>query len=128
MKFRIEGKYYKENCFPDLNDLLREAARHPIAYNKMKKQYEFITINAIRRDLRGWKAESKVTPVYRFYEKNKGRKRDYDNISAGARKIINDALVKAQVLKDDSPTYLEFGTSEFYYSDKPAIEVELKEV
>lgn len=125
MKFRIEGEYFNKNCFPGLNDLLHEATRHPQAYGRMKKQYEMIAINAIRRDLRGWKATGKVVPIYRFYEKNKGKKRDYDNISAGARKIINDALVKAQIIKDDNPMYLEFGSNEFYYSDKPAIEVEL---
>lgn len=128
MKFRIEGEYFNKNCFPGLNDLLHEATRHPQAYGKMKKQYEFIAINAIRRDLRGWKATGYIIPHFKFGERLKGKKRDYDNIVAGGRKIILDAMTKAKVIEDDSPQYLDYGTNEFVYTDKPFIEVELEEV
>lgn len=128
MKFRIEGEYFGKNCFPGLNDLLHEASTHPMAYNKMKKQYEMIAINSMRRSLKGWKANSLIVPHYTFGEKRKGKKRDYDNIVAGARKIINDALTKAKYIDDDSPKYLAYGTNEFVYTDKPFIEVELEEV
>ena len=53
MKFRIEGAFFGEKCFPGLNDLLHEAERHPQAYNRMKRQYQMVAVNAIRRDLRG---------------------------------------------------------------------------
>lgn len=128
MKFRIEGEYFGKNCFPGLNDLLHEASTHPMAYNKMKKQYEMIAINSMRRSLKGWKANSLIVPHYTFGEKRKGKKRDYDNIVAGARKIINDALTKAKYIDDDSPKYLAYGTNDFVYVDKPFIEVELVEV
>lgn len=123
--FLIKGKYWKDKCFPGLNDMLAEASRHPMAYNKMKKQYEMIAINSIRRNLRGWKPNGLVYPEYIFYEPKKGQKRDYDNISAAGRKIINDALVKAKVLEDDNPKFLLFGDSKFVYADEPAIEVRL---
>lgn len=126
--FIINGTYHGDKCFPSLNDMLREAERHPKAYNKMKRDYEFIAINAIRRFLKGWKAEGKVIPHYTFGEPNKGQIRDYDNISAAARKIINDALVKTSTIKDDKPQYLEFGTSEFVYVETPYIKVELEVV
>lgn len=128
MKFRIEGEYFGKNCFPGLNDLLHEATTHPMAYGKMKKQYEMIAINAIRRDLRGQKATGNVIPRFTFGERNKGKKRDYDNIVAGGRKIILDALTRAKVIEDDSPKYLGYGTNDFVYVDKPFIEVELEEV
>lgn len=128
MKFRIEGEYFNKNCFPGLNDLLHEATRHPQAYGRMKKQYEMIATNSIRRYLRGYKCEGYVIPHFTFGERNKGKKRDYDNIVAGGRKIILDALTKTQTIKDDSPTYLGFGTNDFVYVDKPFIEVELEEV
>ena len=106
--FVISGTYYGDKCFPSLNDMLHEAERHPKAYNKMKSDYEFIAINAIRRFLKGWKAEGKIIPHYIFGEPNKGQIRDYDNISAAARKVINDAMVKTSTIKDDKPEYLEF--------------------
>lgn len=124
--FKIYGKYHNEKCFPSLNDMLHEAERHPQAYNKMKRMYGFIAINSIRMDLRGWKANGVVIPHYVFGEPNKGKKRDYDNIVAAARKIINDALVETKTIKDDNPTYLEYGTNEFVYTDTPFIEVRLE--
>lgn len=124
--FEIRGAYYKEKCFPSLNVLLAEAERHPQAYNRMKRQYEMVATSCIRRDLRTWKPIGIVIPHYTFGEPKKGKKRDYDNISSAARKIINDALVKAHYLEDDNPSYLEYGTNEFVYVDEPFIKVVLE--
>ena len=60
-------------------------------------------------------------------EKNKGVKRDFDNVVAAGRKIINDALVKSETLKDDNPNYLMYGRNKFVYTDKPFIEVRIIE-
>ena len=128
MRFVISGAFYKEKCFPGLNDLLHEAERHPRAYNEMKKQYELIAVNAIRRYLRGWKATRRIRLHYEVGEPKKGNKSDYDNIVAAGRKIINDALTKTKTIKDDSPTFLEYGTNSFVYVDKPYIAVEIEEV
>ena len=102
-KFIIKGAYFGEKCFPGLNDLLHEAEKHPNAYNQMKRQYQMIAINAIRRDLRGYKAKGLIALHYTFGEPNKGNRRDYDNIVAAGRKIINDALTNTETIKDDSP-------------------------
>lgn len=126
--FVINGSYYGDKCFPSLNDMLHEAERHPKAYNKMKRDYEFVAINAIRRFLRGWKAEGRIIPHYTFGEPNKGQIRDYDNIVAAARKIINDAMVKTNTIVDDKPEYLGYGTNEFVYVDTPFIKVDLEEI
>lgn len=128
MIFTIKGAFYGEKCFPGLNDMLHEAERHPKAYNDMKRQYQMIAVNAIRRDLRGFKAKGRVELNYTFCEPKKGNKRDYDNIVAAARKIITDALVRTGVLKDDSPRYLGYGTNTFTYGDVPYIRVEIVEV
>lgn len=128
MKFVISGAFYKEKCFPGLNDLLHEAERHPRAYNKMKTQYEMIAVNVIRIQLRGWRATGRIRLHYEFGEPKKGNKRDYDNIVAAGRKIINDALTKTKTIKDDSPTFLEYGTNSFVYVDKPYISVEIEVV
>ena len=127
-KFVIKGAYYGEKCLPGLTDLLREAEKHPKAYNTMKQQYQMIAVNAIRRNLRGFKAQGLVIPHYTFCEPKKGNKRDYDNIAAAGRKIINDALTKTETIKDDSPKYLGYGTNKFVYTDSPFIAVEIEEV
>ena len=126
--FIISGRYYGDKCFPGLNDLLHEAERHPCAYNKMKKDFTMITVNAIRRYLKGYKAEGRVILHYTFGEPKKGKIRDYDNIVAAGRKIINDALVKTKTIVDDSPKYLAYGTNEFEYTDNPYIKVVIEEL
>ena len=131
LSFQICGAYYPHKnptkTFPGLNDLLREAERHPMSYNRMKRDFELIAINAIRVGLRRWKPTGIVIPHYVFAEPDKGHKRDYDNIASAGRKIINDALVKSGYLKDDSPEYLEYGTNTFVYSLVPYIKVYLEE-
>ena len=128
IKFIIKGAYYGDKCFPGLNDLLHEAERHPKAYNTMKQQYQMLAVNAIRRHLRGFKLQGLVIPHYTFCEPKMGNKRDYDNIAAAGRKIINDALTKTGTIKDDSPQYLGYGTNTFIYDDEPFIEVLLETV
>lgn len=126
--FTIEGRHYKDNCLPGLNDLLREAERHPMAYNRMKKEMEYIAMASIRRDLRGWKPSTKISLDITWGEKNKGARRDYDNVVAAGRKIINDALVKSGTIKDDNPNYLMYGRNKFVYTPTPFVRVELREI
>lgn len=125
--FEIKGTYFKNNCLPCLNDLLAEATRHPMAYSRLKKDMEWYVTCALRRDLKDWKPKGRVSLNITWGEKNKGNKRDYDNICAGGRKIINDAMVKAKYLQDDSPKYLGYGENTFVYTDKPFIRVEIVE-
>ena len=125
--FRITGNHWKENCLPSLNDLLSEMGRHPMAYNRLKKKLEQVVITSIRRDLDGYKATKRVRLYILWGEKKKGVKRDFDNITGGGSKVINDALVKAGVIKDDNPQWLLPTKSEFVYTDKPYIEVQIRE-
>lgn len=129
MMFKIRGAHYGDKCFPGLNDMLHQAERHPEAYNEMKRKYQRIAINAIRLDLKGKKPKGRVKLHYEFGEPRKGNKRDYDNIQSAGRKIINDALVKAGTIKDDSPNYLDWGSNTFVYtSGEPYILVEIEEL
>ena len=124
--FTVNGTHYKSNCLPGLNDLLREAERHPIAYNRLKKEMETIIISCIRRDLRGWKPNGLCQLNIVYGEKSKGNRRDYDNVVAAARKLINDALVKSGTLKDDNPSYLLYGKNKFMYTDEVFVRVEIE--
>lgn len=126
--FEIKGTYHKDNCLPTLNDMLAQATRHPLAYNDLKKDMEFITIRAIRKDLKGWRATKRVRLDITWGEKAKGNLRDWDNVVAAGRKIINDALVKTSTLEDDNPRYLGYGTNTFVYTDSPFVRVEIVEI
>lgn len=129
MIFTIKGNHYHEKCFPGLNDLLHAAEKNPKDYNAMKRKFQTIAVNAIRRDLRGKKCEGKVSLHYTFCEPARGNKRDYDNICSAGRKIITDALVKTKTIVDDSPKYLEYGSNKFVYSEgQPFIRVEIEMV
>lgn len=126
--FIIRGEHYHNKCFPSLNDLLHEAGRDPRAYNRMKRKYEGIAIDEVRKQLRNYKVECKCRLDYHFGEPIKGQKRDYDNIVSASRKIITDALKKCKVIEDDSPQYLEFGNNYFEYVSEPYIKVEIVKV
>ena len=66
---------------------------------------------------------------YKFYEPQKGQKRDYMNIFSFADKVIEDALQKCGVIKDDDPRYVKNTTHEFFYTDgTPRIEVSIEEI
>ena len=63
---------------------------------------------------------------YLWVEKN--RRRDKDNISSFGRKVIQDALVKMGVLRNDGWENIE-GFSDNFAVDKgkPRIEIEIEE-
>ena len=126
--FEIKGTYWKDNCFPSLNDILAQAERHPKAYNDLKREMEREVIRAVRRYLKGWKATTRVRLDITWGEKNKAPWRDQDNVVGAGRKIITDALVKTQTITDDNPFFLGYGNNAFDYTDKPFIRVEIVEI
>lgn len=89
---------------PSLNELLGGKLRDRI---RLKRQW---------RDLVVCLAQVQLAPVgpvrmrYDFWERD--RRRDLSNVFAGAVKIIEDGLVRARVLRNDSQrwvTRIEFG-------------------
>lgn len=126
--FEIRGTHWKDNCLPSLNDVLAEATKHPKAYWRLKTSMEQVVIASIRRDLGGYKPSKQVALDIVWGERNKGVKRDFDNVVSAGRKIINDALVKNGTLKDDSPKYLLYGRNKFEYASEPYIKVIIREV
>lgn len=132
MIFKIEGRYWKnEKTFPSLNDYIAELGRSPQTGGAMKRKYEKIACNAFRAVWRGQKYKKAVTLHYRYYEPQKGMKRDHMNVHAFADKVIEDALQKCGIIENDSPAYLDGSklTHEFHYtSGTPRIEVEIEEL
>ena len=65
--------------------------------------------------------------IYHWYEPN--HRRDLDNISSFGRKVIQDALVKARVLRNDGWKEIVGFEDRFYMdSKKPRVVVEILEV
>lgn len=70
--------------------------------------------------------KGKVTLAFRWYEPNK--RRDLDNI-AFAKKFIQDALVRTEIIERDDWNGVAGFTDEFFVDkENPRIEVEIKEV
>ena len=127
----VKGEFCGDKCFPSLNDYLKEMGTHPQAGGKFKKKYEMIANNAIRRCLKRWKAQGRITLHYRFYEPAKGVKRDHMNVFTMFDKVFQDSLQACGVIPNDSPQYVDGSriTHEFFYtSEMPKVEIEIEEV
>lgn len=128
-KVLIAGAYFGDRTLPSLNDYIAELGRNPRAGGRFKKQYKLIIISAIRRSLLGWKVtKPPVILHYKFYEKNKGIRRDVMNIFGFADKVFEDALQETGTIGNDNPAWVENTTHEFYWVDgDPYIEIEIEE-
>lgn len=112
---------------PGLNEIIAENRRNYHAGAKLKKEAQYLVTVCIRKTLKRWQASRPVYMRYTWYEPNK--KRDKDNIAAGGRKIIQDALVEMKVLKNDGWNDIVGFQDEFRIDkNEPRIEVEIEEV
>lgn len=130
----IAGNYFGDKCFPDVNNLHAAYGRSPQIGNSMKQKFQRICLNEIRDQIGGLKIEKPVILHYRYFEPEKGQKRDRPNIHGFTTKVFCDALTEhrgAGVIKDDSPKYLLNETHDFFYvpyGEEPRIEVYIEEV
>lgn len=120
-KFTIPGR------LDGLNEYTSANRTNPYMGGKMKKDNENAVIWAIRQQLRGVHINKPVILKYEFWEPNK--KRDLDNVSSFAHKVIQDSLVKTGVLKNDGWNEIAGFLDQFYLDKKtPRIEVTIVEV
>lgn len=111
---------------PGLNDLIDAERRHRQQGAKLKREAEKIVRAYIRQQLRGYHPKTPVTLYYYYYEPNK--RRDKDNISAFAHKVIQDSLVKEGIIDNDGWDYVKDFFDRFYVDKTfPRIEVEIVE-
>ncbi len=110
----------------NLNDYIAAERIHRQKGAKMKADNEYIVIVAIMQCMRGVKVEKPVFMEYNWIEPS--RRRDKDNVSSFGRKVIQDALVRAGVLKNDGWKNI-VGFSDRFEVDKenPRIEVVIEE-
>lgn len=116
-----------DGTLPGLNEIIDASRANYHIGNALKQQAQNAVMWHIRQQLRGVRFEKPVILRYRFYEPN--RRRDKDNIASGAHKVIQDALVKSGVLKNDGWKYVE-GFEDRFDVDKqnPRIVVTIEEV
>ena len=111
---------------PGLNELIDAERRHRQAGAKLKRDAERIVRMYIRQQLRGYKPKTPVTLYYYYYEPN--RRRDLDNIAGFAHKVIQDSLVKEDILANDGWNHIKGFFDSFNIDNKfPRIEVEIVE-
>ena len=119
-------RFVIDERLPSLNEYIRAERSGWQAANSMKHKYENIISACARRS----HLRQIVKPVrirYTFYEKD--RRRDKDNVSGIAHKLVQDALVKSGILINDSWDYVAGFSDEFQVDKKkPRIEVEIIEV
>lgn len=112
---------------PGLNEYTTANRTNPHKGGRMKADAEDVVIWQIRQQLRKIHITKPVLLKYDFYEPNK--RRDLDNISSFAHKVIQDSLVKTGVLKNDGWNEITGYLDQFYCSSKnPRIEVTIQEV
>lgn len=111
----------------NLNDYIAAERTNRHKGAKMKASNESIVAAAVWQCMRGIRIDKPVFMEYTWVEKN--RRRDLDNISSFGRKVIQDALVAAGVLKDDGWKYV-VGFADRFQVDKgnPRIEIRIREV
>lgn len=118
--FTIQGR------LDGLNEFIAANRTNPYMGNKMKQDNEDIVIWSIRQQLKDLHIDVPVVLKYDFYEPN--RRRDLDNISSFAHKVIQDALVKTNVLKNDGWNEIVSYIDQFYIDrNNPRIEVTIIE-
>ena len=99
--------------FPGLNEIIKMAKAHPMAYSALKKRWgEVVTVAIKQAKLKPMKGPVQIH--INWVEKT--RRRDPDNIRAGS-KFILDALVKSKVLPGDNLKTV-WGISDSFLVDK----------
>ena len=111
---------------PGLNEYTDCTRLHRQKGAEMKKYWQNIVGWHIRAQLHGKAFKKPVFLLFTFYERD--RRRDRDNVSSFARKVIQDALVAGGVLQDDGWDYVTGYLDRFAVDAKdPRIEVRFLE-
>lgn len=92
-EFTINGR------LPGMNQWINAQNTNRYKGAQMKKEAQDLCYWQAMQQLKNIRIRKPVIIHYIWYEKN--TRRDLDNISGFGHKVIQDALVKAQVLKDD---------------------------
>ncbi len=118
-------KFEINQRLPSLNEYTKACRANKFIGAKMKEDTENYIWADIKQQLKNSKISHAVKINFTWIEENK--KRDLDNICF-AKKFILDALVKANVLKNDTQNYVIGFTDTFLYDKKSKVIVEIEEI
>lgn len=121
----MKYKFEISERLPGLNEYTRLNRQNRYVGAKLKKDTEDRIYYYILKQLRGIHITKPVHITFTWVEEN--GKRDLDNICF-AKKFILDALVKANILKNDNKEYVLGFVDKFEYADKSKVIVELEEI
>lgn len=113
------------NRLPSLNDYLNKCKHNRHIAAKFKMIIDRQIYCEIKNQLQDLKIEKPVIIHVTWIEENK--RRDVDNVYS-AIKYIQDALVKAEVLKNDNKKHVIDVKNEIYYAEQSCVIVELEEI
>lgn len=120
-EFTIDG------WLPGMNQWISAQNTNRFKGADLKKRAQAKCESAIASQLPGVQIAKPIRMHYIWYERNK--RRDHDNVSGFGHKVIQDALVKCGVLKDDGWAEIVGYTDCFSIDrDNPSIIVMLEEV
>ena len=121
----MKYKFEINNKLPSLNEYTQACRTNKYIGAKMKEDIEINIWADIKEQLKNTKIQNSVKIHFTWIETN--RKRDLDNICF-AKKFILDALVKANVLKNDTQNYVVGFSDTFLYDKKNKVIVEIEEL
>lgn len=89
---------------PTLNELIKADRTSHFVGNKLKQGWQNRIVMCLKKTMKDVHFENPVNLQFVFYEPT--RKRDPDNVSAFARKVILDAMVKCEIIPNDTFKYI----------------------
>lgn len=111
---------------PGLNEYTDACRSSSQKGGRIKSEAQTAVMWQIKAQLQRLHIEKPVFLLFTFYEQD--RRRDRDNVSSFARKVIQDALVKAGTLHDDGWDYVTGYLDNFKVDNQhPRIEVQFIE-
>lgn len=121
----MKQKFIIRGSLPGLNEYINAERTNRYKGAELKSRAESIVLHSLR-SLGKWRAEGPVYMVYHWYCED--RRKDKDNISSFGRKVIQDALVRARIIKNDGWNDI-IGFEDVFYIDKknPRVVVEIEE-
>lgn len=122
----IEYKLVIDGRLAGINELIEADRRNRYKGSKLKRTEQDKVVWAILKQLRGVHIKGKIELEYIFTEPNK--RRDLDNISGFAHKVIQDALVECRVIENDGWGNIVGYTDHFEVGRPPKVIVIIREV
>lgn len=112
-----------------LNEYIAQCRIHPQKGAKLKREQQ----EQVEYDILIAKQQNRLTAVNKpvivhFYYELSDRRRDLDNVSSFAKKVILDALVEMGILQNDTQQWVRGFTDTFYHGKVDRIGVELEEI